>query len=136
MNPELRKLIESGPMFHLSTSNPDGSPQVSVIWAALDGEDLLSGHMGWYAKLKNIERDPRVVLSFDAPRQPGAFLNQYAVLHCQASIEKGEQAWELLNRLAKVYMTPDSEFPAPRGPGYTVRYKINRVGGVGPWVPS
>ncbi|MBX3167741.1 MAG: PPOX class F420-dependent oxidoreductase [Candidatus Eremiobacteraeota bacterium] len=133
MNPELRKLIESGPMFHLSTSNADGSPQVSVIWALLDGDDLLSGHMGWYAKLKNIERDPRVVLSFDAPREAGVFLNQYAVLHCRASIEKGEQAWDLLNRLAKIYMTPDSEFPVPRGPGYLVRYHVERVGGVGPW---
>ena len=29
--PELRELIESGPMVHLSTINPDGSPQVTVI---------------------------------------------------------------------------------------------------------
>lgn len=132
MNPELRKLIESGPMFHLSTGNADGSPQVSVIWALLDGDDLLSGHMGWYAKLKNIERDPRVVLSFDAPRQAGVFLNPYAVLNCRASVEKSEGTWDLLNRLARLYM--GAEFPAPRGPGWIVRYRIERVGGVGPWV--
>jgi Pyridoxamine 5'-phosphate oxidase len=78
---ELRDLIESGPMAHLCTINADGSPQVSVIWIGLDGDDLVSGHMGWYAKLRNIERDPRVVLSFDAPRVPGVFLNPYAVLH-------------------------------------------------------
>ena len=33
--PELRQLIESGPMVHLSTINPDGSPQVTVIWVGL-----------------------------------------------------------------------------------------------------
>jgi PPOX class probable F420-dependent enzyme len=120
-------------MVHLSTINPDGSPQVSVIWLALEGEELLSGHMGWYAKLRNIERDSRVVLSFDAPREPGVFLNHYAVLHARASIEKGEQAWDLLNRLAKIYMAPDAEFPAPRGSGYIVRYQVERVSGVGPW---
>lgn len=69
---ELRDLIESGPFAHLSTINADGSPQVSVIWIGLDGDDLVSGHMQWYAKLRNIERDPRVVLSFVAPRVPGA----------------------------------------------------------------
>ncbi len=91
---ELRDLIESGPFAHLSTINADGSPQVSVIWIGLDGDDLVSGHMQWYAKLRNIERDPRV------------------------------------------YMSPDTDFPAPKGPGYLVRYSVERIGGVGPWVPA
>jgi PPOX class probable F420-dependent enzyme len=130
---ELRALIESGPMAHLSTINADGSPQVSVIWVGLDGDDLVSGHMSRYLKLKNIERDPRVVLSLDAPRVPGAFMNEYAVLRARASIEYGDAAWDLLNRLAKVYVSPETEFPAPRGPGYLVRYSVERIGGVGPW---
>ena len=134
--PELRDLIESGPMAHLSTINADGSPQVSVIWIGLDGDDLVSGHMSRYAKLRNIERDPRVVLSFDAPRAPGVFMNPYAVLRAHATVEHRDDTWDLLNRLTKVYVTPDAEFPAPRGPGYTVRYSVERVGGVGPWAPS
>jgi PPOX class probable F420-dependent enzyme len=134
--PELRDLIESGPMAHLSTINADGSPQVSVIWVGLDGDDLVSGHMSRYAKLRNIERDPRVVLSFDAPRAPGVFMNPYAVLRAHATVEHRDDTWDLLNRLTKVYVTPDTEFPAPRGPGYTVRYSVERVGGVGPWAPS
>jgi PPOX class probable F420-dependent enzyme len=134
--PELRDLIESGPLAHLSTINADGSPQVSVIWVGLDGDDLVSGHMSRYAKLRNIERDPRVVLSFDAPRAPGVFMNPYAVLRARATVEHRDDTWDLLNRLTKVYVTPDTEFPAPRGPGYTVRYSVERVGGVGPWAPS
>jgi PPOX class probable F420-dependent enzyme len=134
--PELRDLIESGPMAHLSTINADGSPQVSVIWVGLDGDDLVSGHMSRYAKLRNIERDPRVVLSFDAPRAPGVFMNPYAVLRARATVEPRDDTWDLLNRLTKVYVSPDTEFPAPRGPGYTVRYSVERVGGVGPWAPS
>jgi PPOX class probable F420-dependent enzyme len=133
---ELRDLIESGPMAHLSTLNADGSPQVSVIWIGLDGDDLLSGHLGWYVKLRNIERDPRVVLSFDAPRAPGVFLNPHAVLRARATVSPSDDAWDLLNRLTKVYMSPDTEFPAPKGPGYIVRYSIERIGGVGPWVPT
>jgi PPOX class probable F420-dependent enzyme len=133
---ELRDLIESGPMAHLSTLNADGSPQVTVIWIGLDGDDLVSGHMSRRAKLRNIERDPRVVLSFDAPQAPGVFLNPYAVLRARATVEPSDGAWNLLNRLAKVYVTPDTEFPAPKGPGYVVRYSIERIGGVGPWAPA
>ena len=133
--PELRELIDSGPLTHLSTINADGSPQVSVIWIGRDGDELLSGHMQRYAKVRNIERDPRVVLSFTAPRDAGAFLNPYAVLRAHATIEEGEHAWELLDRLTRVYMSPETCFPAPRASGYLVRYRIERIGGVGPWVP-
>jgi PPOX class probable F420-dependent enzyme len=133
---ELRDLIESGPMAHLSTINPDGSPQVTVIWVGLDGDDLVSGHLSWHLKLRNIERDPRVVLSFDAPRVAGAFMNEYAVLRARAAIEPGDGAWRLLNRLTKVYVAPEADFPAPKGPGWIVRYSVDRVGGVGPWRPA
>jgi hypothetical protein len=47
---------------------------VTVIWIGQDGDDLVSGHMSWYVKLRNIERDPRLVLTFDAPRVRGVFL--------------------------------------------------------------
>ena len=132
---ELRDLIESGPMAHLSTINADGSPQVSVIWIGLDGDDLVSGHLGRYAKLRNIERDPRVVLSFDAPRVPGVAMNPYAVLRARAAVQPSDEAWDLLNRLAKVYISPDAGYPPPKRPGYIVRYSVERIGGVGPWRP-
>jgi PPOX class probable F420-dependent enzyme len=130
---ELRDLIASGPMAHLSTINADGSPQVTVIWIGLDGDDLVSGHLSWAAKLRNIERDPRVVLSFDAPRVPGIFLNEYAVLRARAIIQPSDDAWNVLDRLAKVYMSADAQFPVPKRPGYVVRYSVERIGGVGSW---
>ena len=133
---ELRDLIASGPMAHLSTINADGSPQVTVIWIGLDGNELVSGHMAWHVKLRNIARDPRVVLSFDTPRVPGVFLNQYAIVRARATVQPNDDTWNLLNRLTKVYVSPDAEFPAPKGPGYTVRYSVERIGGVGPWVPA
>jgi PPOX class probable F420-dependent enzyme len=123
-------------MAHLSTINADGSPQVTVIWIGLDGDHLVSGHMSWYTKLRNIERDPRVVLSFDAPRVPGVVLNPYAVLQARAVVEPSDDAWNVLNRLAKVYMSPDAEFPAPKAPGFVVRYSVERIGGVGSWVST
>jgi hypothetical protein len=55
------------------------------------------------------------------------------VLHARATVEPSDQTWDLLNQLTKVYISPDTKFPAPRQPGYVVRYTIERIGGVGPW---
>ena len=133
---ELRDLIETGPMAHVTTLNADGSPQVSVVWVGLDGDDLVTGHLHHGAKLRNVERDPRTVISVDAPRTPGVLLNPYAVLHTHATVEPTDQAWDLLDRLAKVYVSPDTTFPAPRRDGYVIRYRVQRIGGIGPWVPD
>lgn len=135
---ELRRLIESGPMVHLSTVNPDGSPQVTVIWIGLDGDDLVSTHMRDNVKLKNIRRDPRVALSFDVPRVPGIWINPYAVIYARATVEPSSRIWELMTKHARVYVSPDAEVSEPEGsePGYLVRYSVTRIGGIGPWVTN
>jgi PPOX class probable F420-dependent enzyme len=129
----VRALVESGPLAHLATVNRDGSPQVTGIWIGIDGADLVSGHMTESLKVRNVRRDPRVVLSFDAPRTPGVFLAEHVVLRAHAAVEEGG-AWPLLDALAKVYVGPDFTFPAPQSDGgYILRYSIEHVGGVGPW---
>jgi PPOX class probable F420-dependent enzyme len=132
----LRAIIESGPLTHLTTLNADGSAQVSVVWIHLDGDDLLTAHMGHYAKVRNVERDPRTVLSFLAPSPPGTFLEHHAVLTARATAEPSDAAWDLLDRMTKVYLGPDETFPAPKGPGFVIRHTIEKVGGVGPWVQT
>lgn len=76
--------------------------------------------------------DGPAALSFLAPRDPGAVLNEYAVPHARAVVQPSDGAWDLLDRLTKVHMSPDTGFPAPRGPGYIVRYSVGRIGGVWP----
>ena len=133
---ELRELIETGVLAHLSTVNQDGSPQVTVIWLGLDGDQLVSGHLYRNKKVQNIERDPRVVLSFIDTRQNRTFYNPYTVLHARAAVEPSAGAWDVLNRLATVYLPPGTTFPEARRPGYVVRYSVERIGGVGPWVQN
>lgn len=135
--PELRALIASGPLTHLATVGSDGSPQVTVIWIGLDGEDIVSAHLGRWAKIRNIERDPRVVLSFAAPRDMAVVLNPYAVIRAHATVHAEETAaWELLTRLGDTYLASGARFPASPAPGFIVRYRPLHVGGVGPWAPS
>jgi PPOX class probable F420-dependent enzyme len=134
LHPELRTLIESGPLAHVVTINPDGSQQVTVVWIALDGDDVLSAHMAIYRKLRNLRRDPRIAISIQAPRLPGEFMTKYAVLYGTASIETGGGA-ELLRRLGRVYVSPDFDFPLrpDAGDGYLLRTRVDRVAGHGPW---
>jgi hypothetical protein len=63
-------------------------------------------------------------------------LAEYAVVRATAVAEPSEEAWDLLNGLAKIYVSPTTEFPRPRAPGYIVRYTIEEIGGVGPWVTA
>ena len=133
MNDALRLLVSAGPLCHLSTVNPDGSPQVTVVWVGVDGDELVTAHLPHNQKVRNMERDPRVVLSFLGPHEEGAFLQPYAVVRARATVVPSDDAWDVLDRLAKVYVGPGVTFPAPRRPGYVVRYAVEKVGGMGPW---
>ena len=62
LTPEARDVITAGRLAHLSTVNADG-PQVSIVWVGLDGDEIVSGHLGMRQKLRNVRREPRVVLS-------------------------------------------------------------------------
>ncbi len=59
----IRELIATGPLAHLTTLNPDGSPQVTVVWVGIEDDEFVIGHMGVWQKVKNVRRDPRVALS-------------------------------------------------------------------------
>jgi PPOX class probable F420-dependent enzyme len=130
-----RNLLESDALVHLVTINKDGSPQTSCVWVGLDGEEIVSGHMTPRQKLRNVERDPRVVLSVEAQSYDDLGLREYLVVHGEARVEEGGAA-DLLQRLAYTYLGPDVTFPPPEhsGPGgYVLRITPLRLGGVGPW---
>ncbi len=133
MHPALRDLVATGPLCHLTTLNPDGSPQVTVVWVGVDGDDLVTAHLPHNQKVRNMERDPRVVLSFLAPHEEGAFHQPYAAVRARATVTPSDEAWDVLDRLGRTSGGPDVTFPAPRSPGYVVRYAVERVGGIGPW---
>jgi PPOX class probable F420-dependent enzyme len=132
--PSARDLIDSGALAHMVTLNRDGSPQVTCVWVGLDGDDIISGHLGRFQKLKNIERDPRVSLSLEASEGNEIGMRHYLVVHGRARIEEGG-APELLQRLAEVYIGPGVKFPPMPDPppGFILRITPERVGGVGPW---
>jgi PPOX class probable F420-dependent enzyme len=135
--PEAREVLESNELAHLVTLNPDGSPQVTCVWVGLEGDEIVSGHLGRYQKVRNIERDPRVTLSIETAMTNDIGMREYLVVHGQGRIEEGG-APELLQRLAYTYIGPDVKFPPMPDPppGFVTHVTVERLGGVGPWAPS
>lgn len=130
-----RKLVESGSLAHLVTLNPDGSPQVTCVWVGLDGDEIVSGHLRTdQRKLKNVARDPRVVLSMEGTEIHPPGLKEYLVIHGRARLVEGGAA-DLLQQLAYVYLGPTVKFPPMDDPppGQVMRISVERIGGVGPW---
>jgi PPOX class probable F420-dependent enzyme len=131
----VKELIRSGALGHLVTTNADGSPQVTCVWVGLDGDDLLTAHLNPnQQKVKNVAREPRVVISFEGTEIQPPGLRQYAVVHGSATVEQGGAA-QLLQELAHVYLGPDVRFPPMDDPppGVRLRITVERVGGIGPW---
>jgi PPOX class probable F420-dependent enzyme len=114
---------------------PDGRAQVSIVWVGLDGEEIVAGHLSDHRKLRNMRRDPRVALSIESGTRNATGLDEYIVIHGRARITEGG-APQLLQRLAHVYLGPDSIFPPMDDPppGFITRITVERIGGVGPWV--
>jgi PPOX class probable F420-dependent enzyme len=131
-----REVLESNELAHLVTLNPDGSPQVTCVWVRLEDGEIVSGHLGRWQKVRNIERDPRVALSIQSKRTNDIGMREYLVLHGRARITEGG-APELLQRLAYTYIGPDVKFPPMPDPppGFVTRITVERLGGVGPWAP-
>lgn len=130
-----KELIRSGALGHLVTTNPGGMPQVTCVWVAVEGDELLTAHLNpRLRKLENVRRDPRVALSFEGTEIQPPGLLQYVVVQGRATIEEGG-APELLQELARVYLGPDVKFPPMNDPppGVRIRIAVERVGGIGPW---
>jgi PPOX class probable F420-dependent enzyme len=132
-----RDLIGPGADGTLVTLNPDGGPQVSVVWFALqstpDGDELVTAHLKEHKKVRNVRQDPRVSVTFVAAPKPGVLTDYLAITGTARIVEGG--APELLTELAEVMLGPGSGFP-PQGspPGYLTRISIDKIGGSGPWV--
>jgi PPOX class probable F420-dependent enzyme len=131
---EVRSALGAGHLAHLVTMNADGSPQVTIVWVGLDGDEIVCAHLGAHQKVKNIRANPRVALSMVTGGTSPAGLDNYLVIEGRARITEGG-APELLGRLAATYIGPDVKFPPMDNPppGYVTHITVERVGGVGPW---
>ena len=129
-----RAVLDSPALAHLVTLNPDGSPQVSIVWVGLHGDEIVAGHLPEHRKVRNIRNDSRVALSIETGKRNAMGLNEYLVIYGTARISEGGAA-ELLQELAHTYLGPGVRFPPMDNPppGYITHITVDRLSGVGPW---
>ncbi len=129
-----RAVLESAALAHLVTLNPDWSPQVTVVWVGLDGDEIVAAHLPEHRKIRNIRNDARVAMSLETRQRNPMGLTEYLVIYGTARVTEGGAA-EMLQRLAHTYLGPDVKFPPVDSPppGYITRIAVDRIAGVGPW---
>jgi len=83
----------------LATVQPDGQPQLSVVWVERDGDDLLMSTTTNRQKHRNLARDPRAsVLLY--PKD-----NPYSYVEVRGNVSMTEVGGrELIDRLNQKYM--------------------------------
>ena len=122
---DIKDALDEKVFVHLGTINPDGSPQVSVVWVGRDGDTILVSTATGRVKTRNIERDRRVAISLTPPSKP------YKNIVMQGTVTKSEQSgrW-LIDALnlkyhgKPVYALPDGQI--------RVNYEIT-IDSIGSW---
>lgn len=103
---EATKALLDGPNYPVvATTNADGSPQSSVVWARRDGDTVVFATVQGRRKERNIRRDPRVSVSVFDLADPENYVEIRG--RAEVSVEGGR---ELIDELSRKYVGTD--FPA------------------------
>src|ERR1700712_879026 len=98
--PELaKKLLDAANFVVVATSNTDGSPQTSVMWAGYEGDELLLSTVQGRKKETNWLKDPRVSVLILDREDPYRYVEVRGAV--SMSTEGGP---ELIERLSQVYL--------------------------------
>ncbi len=122
--PEVARGWLDGPQFAtLATVDPDGRPQLSVVWVKRDGDDVLVSTTTDRKKHRNLVRDPRATLLVQNPDDAYSYLEVRGVA---TMTEKGGR--ELIDELSQKYMgvTP-YQYDAPGAQRVVVRLRAEHV---------
>jgi PPOX class probable F420-dependent enzyme len=136
LNDAAREFIGNGVDATLVTLNPDGSPQVSLVWVGLrstpDGDELVTAHLAEHKKVRNVRNDPRVAVTIVATGDTGIDMRPFLAINGTAYIEEGG-APEVLRELSQTLSDPNVFPPEGAPPGFVTHIRVEKVGGIGPW---
>ena len=100
--PEILPVLDAPEFAVLGTIQPDGSPQLSVVWVERDGDDLLVSTVEGRRKHRNMVRDPRVSLLVYPASNPYSYVEVRGTV---AMTTEGGR--ELIDRLHHAYTGGD-----------------------------
>jgi PPOX class probable F420-dependent enzyme len=132
----VRELLATGPLATVVTIDPDSTPHATLGWAGFDGDEIVMAtfYNLEQRKLRNVRRDPRVVLTFQAKEHSGEGLWPYAVVQGRVDRITEGGALAVMDRLAEHYIGPGQQFPMREVPdGVVLHVTVDRIYGQGPW---
>ncbi len=126
---ELVGLLRGRSTCYLATTMPDGSPQVTQVWADTDGEHVLINSVETHQKTRNVARDPRVALTVSDPAEPTSYTQirgrvlevtkEGAVEHIEALAQKYTGGpypwWGGRDQVRVIYVIRPERVSSPRG---------------------
>lgn len=133
LNAPARALLGSNAVAHLWTKNPDGSPQVSVVWVLIDDDVILLGASAGSRKVRNLRLNPKVVMSIEDVERNERGYQRHLIVRGTATVSDGPDE-ELLERLGAIYRDGERHPLQEMGDSTrTVSIAIDRISGLGPW---
>lgn len=122
---DIRAMLSEPIFFHAATTNPDGSPQVSIVWADIDGDLLRFSTVEGRVKPRNLRSDPRIAISFTPPDNP----YRNVVLNGRA-VEIEQKGMDLIDHMARKYTESDSyQWSQPGETRVDIAVEIDRITG-------
>ncbi|MEX5711794.1 PPOX class F420-dependent oxidoreductase [Parafrankia sp. FMc6] len=118
----VRALADAPTYVTLATIRPDGSPRLTVLWIARDGDELLLSTVRGRAKERDIVRDQRVGLMFLDQRDPYSYVEVRGL--ATLSEEGGK---ELIDQLATKYTGSPYQWDGPDEVRLVIRVVAERV---------
>jgi len=104
LSPEVRNLLGGRNMAHVATLMPDGAPQVSPVWIAVEGDHLAIFSAQENLKLRNLRRDGRIGISVCDEHNP----YRSAIIRGRVIDEiQGDEAVTIMDRMSNRYVGTD-----------------------------
>lgn len=128
-------LLGSDAVAHVWTRNPDGSPQVSVVWILARGDEIVFGTDAASRKARNLALDDQVVLSIEDTERNARGFQRHLLIRGRARVVPGPDP-ALMDALAMKYLGLSRHPLAQRdaATSVVVRVSIDRISGEGPWI--
>lgn len=99
---KIEEFLAEARIAHLVTMRPDGSPHVAPVWYEYVDGIFLVWTSRQFRKFKNVEGDPRAVVSIASEDQP----YRYVVAECDVEVS-GEDIWDIGMSIATRYEGPE-----------------------------
>ena len=121
----LRDTLDSKAFAHVATLDPDGTPQVSVMWIMREGDDIVLNTARGRRKWRNLDHDPRVAISISpvgAPYENWSIQGRVAEMRTSDGVE-------VIDELARKYTNSDRyQGMKPGMVRVTIIVAVDRVG--------